>query len=97
MMIIVTGLSVTDRIWSRIAWPQPGTLVSTTTTQFVVTNAAVVLSLPGAARAPLIRYRMSLTSSICAVFCWAVGDATATAWTCDLTEEYVRLNSAYTT
>jgi glutamate N-acetyltransferase/amino-acid N-acetyltransferase len=26
-----------------------------------------------------------------------LGDATATAWTCDLTEEYVRLNSAYTT
>ena len=26
-----------------------------------------------------------------------LGDAAATAWTCDLTEEYVRLNSAYTT
>ena len=26
-----------------------------------------------------------------------LGDASATAWTCDLTEEYVRLNSAYTT
>jgi glutamate N-acetyltransferase/amino-acid N-acetyltransferase len=26
-----------------------------------------------------------------------VGDATATAWSCDLTEEYVRINSAYTT
>ena len=26
-----------------------------------------------------------------------LGNATATAWTCDLTEEYVRLNSDYTT
>ncbi|MCX6642084.1 MAG: bifunctional ornithine acetyltransferase/N-acetylglutamate synthase, partial [Candidatus Bathyarchaeota archaeon] len=29
--------------------------------------------------------------------CLNLGDATATAWGCDLSEEYVRINSEYTT
>ena len=41
LIIVVTGLSVTDLIFSRMRCPQPGFFVSTTTTPWVVMNAAV--------------------------------------------------------
>ena len=59
-MIVVTGLSVTERTWSMIRWPQLASLVSTITTPFDVTNAAV---LPPP---PLITNRLSFSFSIVA-------------------------------
>ena len=44
-------------------------------------------SVSDALRQPEVRFRIDL----------ALGDATATAWGCDLTPEYVRINSEYTT
>ena len=40
LMIVVTGLGVSSRILSISGCPQPGTLVSTSTTPSPVTNAA---------------------------------------------------------
>ena len=60
LMIVVTGLSVTERILSMICWPQLASLVSTITTPFEVTNAAV---LPPP---PLITNRLSFSFSIVA-------------------------------
>ena len=47
-------------------------------------NDVVVSAMAGS---PEVRFRVSLN----------IGDATATAWGCDLTEEYVTFNSAYST
>ncbi len=41
-MMWVTGLFVTVFTWSRMAWPQLGFLVSTSTTPLAVMNAAVL-------------------------------------------------------
>ena len=49
LMMWVIGLSVTVFTWSRIAWPQLASLVSTSTTPLAVTNTAV---LPPPPRAP---------------------------------------------
>ena len=42
LMRVVTGLSVSSPIASRIDWPQPGFLESTTTTPPLVTKTAVL-------------------------------------------------------
>lgn len=47
-------------------------------------NDVVVSAMVGASE---VRFRVSLN----------IGDATATGWGCDLTEEYVTFNSAYST
>ena len=73
LMIIVTGSSVTVRTWSRMASPQPGFLVSTSTTPSPVTSAAVFPP------PPVIMYRLSLTCSIPATFPCATGRLTAAA------------------
>ncbi len=40
---------------------------------------------------------LSKASSVLIKVCLNLGDGQATAWGCDLSEEYVRINSAYTT
>src|SRR5438876_9674435 len=54
-MIVVTGLSVTVLILSRIAWPVPGFFVSTMTRPLAVVKPAVFPP------APVIIHRLSLT------------------------------------
>src|SRR5437764_737193 len=43
LMIVITGLSVTVLILSRIGWPQPASLVSTTTTPRSVMNGDLII------------------------------------------------------
>ena len=57
LMIVVTGLSVTARIASRMGLSQPGGFVSTSSTPSSRIRASVLLP-------PVSTYKMSLTSSV---------------------------------
>ena len=44
-----------------------------------------------------MRTALAIANNVLIRVCLNLGDGTATAWGCDLSEEYVRINSAYTT
>ena len=53
LMIVVTGLAVTDFTWSRMALPKPAYLASMSTTPLSAMNTVVFPAMPPPCRPPV--------------------------------------------
>ena len=79
LMTVVTGRSVTEATRSRMPWPLPVSLVSTSTTPRRVTNTAVLPPWPGITNRLLRTFWIGPIGSNCCGCCASTAPAAASA------------------